>query len=233
MKGDDRVRFCDLCQLQVYNIANLTRPEATSLISKSEGRICARLYRRADGTVMTKDCPVGWRAIRRRVATIAGAMFATLLSLSPAVFGQKQSSKDKKSCQQQVTITKTTTDSTDEIGTLSGTIVDPLGASIAGATITVTDPKSKQSIESRSDDKGDFRISRLSPGAYTIVIESPGFKTLTAKNISLGAKEAIEVKLILTVGETLMGVIGWSDPIDTPAGTTIIPGNIIRRLPLR
>ena len=72
MTGDDRARFCELCNLHVYNIAELTASEAKSLIANAEGRICARLYRRSDGTVITKDCPVGLRAIRRRVARIAG-----------------------------------------------------------------------------------------------------------------------------------------------------------------
>ncbi|HEY6046048.1 MAG TPA: hypothetical protein VIU65_05550, partial [Pyrinomonadaceae bacterium] len=76
MKGDERSRFCDLCSFHVYNIAELTASEAKSLIAKTEGRICARLFRRSDGTVITKDCPVGLRAIRRRVARISGAVFA-------------------------------------------------------------------------------------------------------------------------------------------------------------
>ena len=68
MTGDDRVRFCDSCQLNVYNFAELTRKEAEEIIRTTEGRICGRLYRRADGSVITKDCPVGLRAVRRRVA---------------------------------------------------------------------------------------------------------------------------------------------------------------------
>ena len=68
MTGDDRVRFCDQCELHVYNISELTRIEAETLIASTEGRICARLYRRADGSVITKDCPVGLRALRMRVS---------------------------------------------------------------------------------------------------------------------------------------------------------------------
>ena len=63
MSGDDRVRFCDLCNLHVYDISRLSRKEAEALITKTEGRICARVYRRTDGTVITKDCPVGLRAM--------------------------------------------------------------------------------------------------------------------------------------------------------------------------
>ena len=74
MKGDDRVRFCELCKLNVYDFAQLTRREVDALVANSEGRLCGRLYRRADGTIITKDCPVGLQAIRRRVARISGAI---------------------------------------------------------------------------------------------------------------------------------------------------------------
>src|SRR5713226_576379 len=102
MTGDDRVRFCEQCSLRVYNISAMTRSEAEALIANTEGRICARLYRRSDGTIITKDCPVGLRAIRRRVAKVAGAVFAAITSLCSTVVGQKQSAKDKASCRQEV-----------------------------------------------------------------------------------------------------------------------------------
>jgi len=70
MEGDDRVRFCGECRLNVYNIEAMTRKEAHRLIAENEGRLCLRLYRRADGTVLTRDCPIGLRALRRRVARL-------------------------------------------------------------------------------------------------------------------------------------------------------------------
>ena len=84
MRGDDRVRFCDACSKSVYNLSDLTATEATALIRESEGGICLRLYRRADGTVLTADCPVGLRhALRRRLlrlVTVGVVIFATLRS---------------------------------------------------------------------------------------------------------------------------------------------------------
>jgi hypothetical protein len=68
MEGDDRSRHCGACNKKVYNIAEMTRDEALSLIRENEGRICLQLYRRTDGTVLTKDCPVGLRAVRRKAA---------------------------------------------------------------------------------------------------------------------------------------------------------------------
>ena len=61
MIGDNRVRFCGECQLNVYNFGELSRTEAEELLRSTEGRLCGRLYRRADGMVITKDCPVGFR----------------------------------------------------------------------------------------------------------------------------------------------------------------------------
>ena len=57
MPGDDRVRSCPMCARSVYNIAALTSHEAAALIANREGRLCARLFRRADGTIVTADCP--------------------------------------------------------------------------------------------------------------------------------------------------------------------------------
>ena len=57
MCGTDRVRRCDACGLLVYNLSAMTVGEALALIQETEGRRCVRFYRRADGTVLTRDCP--------------------------------------------------------------------------------------------------------------------------------------------------------------------------------
>src|SRR4051812_17296637 len=89
MSGDERKRFCSLCKLHVYNISEMTREEVRELVTSSDGRVCARLYRRADGTVLTRDCPVGLAAkIRRRVSRVGGAVLAATLSMFSVVFGQ-------------------------------------------------------------------------------------------------------------------------------------------------
>ncbi len=66
MAGDDRARFCSNCSKHVYNISAMTAEEATTLILGREGRLCVRIYRRNDGTVLTADCPVGPRSRPRR-----------------------------------------------------------------------------------------------------------------------------------------------------------------------
>lgn len=68
MVGNNRQRHCGDCQLDVYNLSGMTKNEAENLIINAEGRLCARFYRRADGTVITKDCPVGWAAVKKRLS---------------------------------------------------------------------------------------------------------------------------------------------------------------------
>lgn len=84
MPGDDAVRYCGVCQLNVYNLSGMTRAEAETLINGSGGRLCVQLFRRADGTIMTADCPTGLRTIRRRLAQFAAALVALVFSPSCA-----------------------------------------------------------------------------------------------------------------------------------------------------
>jgi len=62
MQGDDHARFCKTCAKNVYNLSAMTRNEAEALIRAKEGHLCIRYYQRADGTILTQDCPVGLMA---------------------------------------------------------------------------------------------------------------------------------------------------------------------------
>jgi hypothetical protein len=78
MTGDDRVRSCGACRLNVYNLAGMTTEDAEQLVSGGKGRVCVRLFRRADGTVLTSDCPVGLRKARKKLAMALTATAAFL-----------------------------------------------------------------------------------------------------------------------------------------------------------
>ena len=79
MSGDDRVRFCGLCKLNVFNLSGMTREQAETLVRTSEGRVCVRMFKRADGTVITQDCPVGLAARMKRKARLAIAGLAAMI----------------------------------------------------------------------------------------------------------------------------------------------------------
>jgi hypothetical protein len=79
MVGDERARYCDRCSLHVYNLSGMTRREAEALVTSAEGRLCVRFYRRPDGTILTRNCPVGLSALRRRAARAATATLTAVL----------------------------------------------------------------------------------------------------------------------------------------------------------
>ena len=85
MIGSQQMRFCGQCNLNVYNLSGMTRDEAESLIARNEGRLCVRFYRRADGSILTRDCPVGLRAIRDRVSYWTKAVIAAALTFLATV----------------------------------------------------------------------------------------------------------------------------------------------------
>jgi hypothetical protein len=87
MFGTDRKRFCGDCKLNVYNLSDMSRDEAERLILNSEGRLCVRFFRRADGTILTKNCPVGWAAVKHRASRVATAVSSMIAGLFTGVLG--------------------------------------------------------------------------------------------------------------------------------------------------
>ncbi|MDF2694211.1 MAG: hypothetical protein K0S65_2594, partial [Labilithrix sp.] len=74
MLGDQRVRFCLSCEKNVYNLSAMPREEAETFLQERVGQeVCVRFYRRADGTLLTEDCPVGVKKKRRKKLALAVA----------------------------------------------------------------------------------------------------------------------------------------------------------------
>lgn len=97
MIGDERKRYCGDCKLNVYNLSGMTQAEAQNLLINSEGRLCVRFYRRADGTVLTKDCPVGWAKLKNRTKVFVTAAASLLFSFFGAIGLQPLFDKSKDS----------------------------------------------------------------------------------------------------------------------------------------
>src|SRR5947209_11905751 len=62
-------------------------------------------------------------------------------------------------------------------GTISGTVTDPKGAVVVGATVTVTDAAGKQAhAPVQTDAQGRFRVEGLPADTYVVVVNAAGFK---------------------------------------------------------
>jgi hypothetical protein len=202
MEGGDRVRFCHQCGKHVYNFSNLSRQEAANLIADSEKRICAKFYRRADGTVLSSDCPVGLRAMRRRVSRIAGAVLSALLSLFPGSFLHAyQEKKELKADGGTYIITRRVDEGRAEEAkpVLSGTVYDINKAVVVNAEVTLTNERTKEAQTVNTNDGGVYRFSGVDAGVYTITVESPGFRRFTKSKLLLKSNEQVELDATLEV----------------------------------
>ncbi|MEO6776742.1 MAG: hypothetical protein ABI467_27620 [Kofleriaceae bacterium] len=85
MIGDDRVRHCTKCDKDVFNLSQMTREDAESLLCAKQGNLCARYFQRADGTILTTDCAVGKQQRRRRRVIAAGAAVASLALIGTGI----------------------------------------------------------------------------------------------------------------------------------------------------
>jgi hypothetical protein len=232
MDGDERVRFCRQCGLHVYNLAEMTRAEAESLVARTEGRLCARLYRRADGTVLTKDCPKGLRAVRLRARRAAGAAFAAVLSLVASASGQNPQKKSACPAAGELKVEKTLKGTSH--ASVSGVVTDVECARVPGAAVSLTDKTTGRRLAARTGGEGEFLFAAVPPGDYTLEAVAPGFSLFQFENLRVGAGESASLRATLDAVE-LMGVIviepEVKSAIESNNGITIFRSDAVTRLP--
>ena len=207
MSGDARVRHCTLCSLNVYNFAEMTRDEVHQLIAKTEGRICARLYQRADGTVLTRDCPTGLRALRRRASRIATALIAMLLSLPAFALGAwKKPRLRTHGSKVKIAVERVTA---PQPAVFQGVVRDQDGGNpIPGVTVVVRDEITKREITVTTDVNGAFEIASLSDGLYRVEVTLEGLKPARIEHLQLKASEVTQADVTLRMDHAYAVTVG-------------------------
>jgi hypothetical protein len=85
MLGDERVRRCLRCEKNVYNLSTMQREDAEALLRERLGNdLCIRYYQRADGTILTQDCPEGMKKKRRKKLVLAVASAGAMAAAAAA-----------------------------------------------------------------------------------------------------------------------------------------------------
>ncbi len=95
MAGDERARFCQHCQKHVYNFSAMTAKEVEELVVAKEGKLCGRMYRRRDGTVLTADCPTGKAVVQRRRVQWLAMATAGVVTLVSAIWVKAQADEEE------------------------------------------------------------------------------------------------------------------------------------------
>jgi hypothetical protein len=209
MVGDERVRHCGECNLNVYNLSAMTEGQVKKLIADSRGkRLCAQFYRRADGTVLTQDCPWSFRAMRRSASRIAATVFAAMMSIGVA-FGKNkpQQSPGQQAANHQA-----------KAGVWI-MVLDPQGALVPGADVRLIDSSGRQA-QAKTGDSEPLFFPPLPSGNYLLVIKAPGFSDFS-QQVVLKEDKLEELKAKLTVSEASMGILIETDAPLVQTETTV------------
>ena len=91
MLGDERVRFCLSCEKNVYNLSSMAKDDAEALLRERLGdELCVRFYQRADGTILTQDCPMGVKKKRRKKLALAVAGAGAMAAAAATMFTRRR-----------------------------------------------------------------------------------------------------------------------------------------------
>ncbi len=85
-------------------------------------------------------------------------------------------------------------------GAVSGRVVDTTNAAIPGATIVITNDATHISTTTTSTGAGDYAVSTLDPGLYTVTVSATGFSKLTQNNVQVNALETVAYTPRLAIG---------------------------------
>ncbi len=120
--------------------------------------------------------------------------------------------------------------------TLTGSVVDPTGASIVGATVTAKDKERETTYTVQTNSAGVFHIPRLPVGTYELTVGAPGFQTAVYRSITLVLNQTARVDFQLKIGQASETVDVTSTPpllhTDTTQLSTVIDSHTNVDLPL-
>ncbi len=193
MSGTDKVRFCSHCATSVNNLSEMTRKQATRLVRSSGGKLCIRYI--ADPKTRRPMFAEQLLQITRRAPSVAAGVMSASIALSSHAYAQESSpvpttplaverletEKERKSDKP-----------ASNPGRISGTVIDPNGAVVAGASVSIFSVDTAKVAATTSNDNGEYIFTDLPDGTYRIETASPGFRT-NVRTVTLGeAREAIE-----------------------------------------
>jgi outer membrane receptor protein involved in Fe transport len=101
------------------------------------------------------------------------------------------------------------------LGTLTGVVRDASGAVLVNATVLLTNVQTGDVRTDKSDSLGSYRFDALTPGSYTLDVESTGFQKFNAKGVKVVASTAQSFDVALKTGEV-------SETVEVSADTAVL-----------
>jgi hypothetical protein len=121
-------------------------------------------------------------------------------------------------------------------GTVDGTVVDPSGASVPGAEVTLTNTGTQEKHTQPTNGEGAYQFVNVLPGEYHLDIEKPGFKHFVRTNVMVQIQQDTHIDASLSVGQATETVeVTTETPLlqaETSSLGTVIEERKANELPL-
>ncbi|MCI0723789.1 MAG: TonB-dependent receptor, partial [Acidobacteria bacterium] len=121
-------------------------------------------------------------------------------------------------------------------GTILGSLKDPADAVIVGAKVTVTNEGTNIKKETASNALGNYEVTHLNPGLYTVAVEAAGFRRHINQHINLETSQILRIDAQLAVGEVTesITVSAEAPAVESETGTIsgLQTGRQLRELPM-
>jgi Carboxypeptidase regulatory-like domain len=119
---------------------------------------------------------------------------------------------------------------------IQGVVTDPQGGVVSGATVTLKNLETNQTVIAETNDNGIYNFNSLPPGRYSITVEKAGFKQKILDNVGFIAEQANALNIQLEVGQVTesITVSGDSTPLmdtETASVAGTVSSNEIQHMP--
>ncbi|MCX7604932.1 MAG: carboxypeptidase-like regulatory domain-containing protein, partial [Bryobacteraceae bacterium] len=84
--------------------------------------------------------------------------------------------------------------------TVVGTVTDPSGGVVAGASVTLLEPSTGVTRSTLTNDSGQYTFVTVPPGTYRLTVSAPGFRQAAVEQVKLDVAKAYTVDVQLEVG---------------------------------
>ena len=121
-------------------------------------------------------------------------------------------------------------------GVITGTVTDPSGAAIPGATITVTNTATANTATGKSDAQGNFSLAQLAVGNYEVRVTQGNFKEYVETGVQVHTSSVTQVNPKLQMGQVTEKVTVSATAIQVQTTSAVVGevvnGQQVRELPL-
>jgi hypothetical protein len=214
MSGDDKKRFCAECDKFVYDFSQMTRRQVEAIVSIHRGRMCARIARRPDGSLLTLETPQVHPAVARRASPVVNATLAAILSLSvPATALNVDAYAAQLTIRSDADKDSAKTPPGGGEALVGGTVFDPQSAVIANAVVKLISDAGAE-LKTKTSAEGEFTFAKVPFGTYIMLVEAEGFQTHVNSNVIVDTPydTRFEVSMNVEVVIHLSGAMGGGSP---------------------